>query len=198
MRNVYFVQANSIYGTDRKTVYFPYAVGCIRAYCEADPLIAAAYRFEKLIYWRKPVDELVEALDHPFMVLFSCSVWNMEYNKTVAAAVKARFPDCLISFGGHSVSADGAMLEQYPFVDYLLHRFGEEPTVGLLRALAGDGSIADVPNLSFRNPEGAAVTTAYAPQTGTDYPSPYLSGVFDDLMEDDVSFSALMETAGKI
>lgn len=194
MKNVYFVQANSIYGTDRKTVYFPYAVGCIRAYCAADPLIASAYRFRKLIYWRKPVDQLVRDLEEPFIVLFSCSVWNLEYNKTAAAAVKARFPDCLIVFGGHSVSADGALLEQLPFVDFLIHRFGEEPTAGVLRALAGEGRIADVANISYRGADGAALTTAWAPQTGTDYPSPYLTGVFDDLLEDDVSFSALMET----
>ena len=32
------------------------------------------------------------------------------------------------------------------------------------------------------------------PQTGTDYPSPYLEGLFDDILQDDVTFSILFET----
>ena len=193
-KNVCFVQANSLYGSGRKTVYFPYAVGCIQEYCMQDPVIAEACRFGKIVYWRKPVDRLVAELDRPYMVLFSCSVWTMEYNKVAAAAVKEQYPDCLIVFGGHSVSRDGAFLEQFPFVDFLIHRFGEEPAAGILRALVAGAPLAGIPNISFRDPEGAVVTTAYEPQTGTDYPSPYLTGVFDDLLTDDVAFSALMES----
>ena len=193
-KNIYFVQANSVYGSDKKTVYFPYAVGCIQAYCMQDRTIANAYTFQKIVYYRKPIKTLVEELKNPYMVMFSCSVWNTEYDKAAAAAIKERYPDCLIVFGGHSISSDGQFLEQYPFIDYLAHRFGEEPIAGLLTALAEGKTPADVPNLSFRETNGAVVTTPYAPQTGTDYPSPYLTGVFDDLLEDDVSFSALLES----
>ena len=193
-KNVYFVQANSIYGSDKKTVYFPYAVGCIQAYCMQDRTIANAYAFQKIVYYRKPIKTLVEELENPYMVMFSCSVWNTEYDKAAAAAIKERYPDCLIVFGGHSISSDGQFLEQYPYIDFLAHRFGEEPIAGLLTALAEGKTPSDVPNLSFRETDGTVVTTPYAPQTGTDYPSPYLTGVFDDLMEDDVSFSALLES----
>ena len=193
-KNVYFVQANSIYGADRKTVYFPYAVGCIMAYCMQDPVIAQTYHFCKIVYWRKPIETLVAELESPYMVMFSCSVWNAEYDKAAAAAIKKAFPDCLIVFGGHSISADDTFLRQYPYIDFLTHRFGEEPCAGLLKALADGGDLNRIANLSFRKENGQTVTTAYAPQTGTDYPSPYLAGVFDDLLEDDLSFSALMES----
>ena len=193
-KNVYFVQANSIYGSDKKTVYFPYAVGCIQAYCQQDPVIAAHYNFRKITYYRMPVAVFTESLEDPFMVLFSCSVWNAEYDKTAAAAVKKRYPDCHIVFGGHSISADGAFLTQYPYIDFLVHRFGEEPTADLLKALVNSSSFAQIPNISYRDADGTAKTTAYVQQTGTDYPSPYLTGVFDDLMEDGITFSALLES----
>ena len=192
-KNVYFVQANAMYGTEKKTVYFPYAVGCIQAYCMADPVIAAHYRFGRIVYYRKPIGELVRDLEDPFMVLFSCSVWNAEYDKAAAAAVKAAYPDCLIAFGGHSISADGAFLERYPYLDLLIHRFGEEPTAGVLRALIAGAPLESVPNVSFRSPAGT-VTTRCEAQTGCDYPSPYLTGVFDDLLSDGVAFSALLES----
>ena len=193
-KNVYFVQANSMYGSGRKTVYFPYAVGCIEAYCKNDPVIDAAYSFQKIIYYRMPIPLLLQTLSDPYMVLFSCSVWNAEYNKAAAAAIREKFPDCLIVFGGHSISSDGAFLNDYPYIDFLTHRFGEEPVADLLKALALGSDFSEIPNISYRLPSGEAATTRYAPQTGTDYPSPYLTGVFDDLLEDDVSFSALFES----
>ena len=32
MKNIYFVQANNVYGNERRSVYIPYASGCIAAY----------------------------------------------------------------------------------------------------------------------------------------------------------------------
>lgn len=194
MKNVYFVQANNVYGTDKKSTYIPYAVGCIQAYCQKNEIISSVYKFGKIIYTRERPENVTALLKEPFMVLFSCSVWNMEYNKVVAQAIKKQFPSCLITFGGHSVSSDGKDLEKYEYVDFITHRFGEEPTEGLLENLAKGKALYDVPNLSFRNENGEVITTRYEAQVGTEYPSPYLEGVFDDILKDDISFSALFET----
>lgn len=194
MKSVYFIQANDVYGTDKKNTYIPYATGCIQAYCLKNDIIAENYKFGKIIYSRRPVDEVISQLEDPFMVLFSCSVWNMEYNKVVAAKIKSLFPRCLIVFGGHNISPDGEDLEKYDFIDFLTHRFGEEPTEGLLVNLALNKGFYDVPNISFRNENGEVITTKYAPQTGNDYPSPYLEGIFDELLDDDIEFSGLFET----
>lgn len=194
MKNVYFVQANDVYGTDKKNTYIPYAVGCIQVYCSKNKIICDNYKFGKIIYSRMSVDELISRLDDPFMVLFSCSVWNMEYNKVVAEKIKRIFPQCYITFGGHNVSSDGEDLRKYAFVDFLTHRFGEEPTEGILESLALNKNLCDVPNISYRNEAGEIVTTKYAAQTGCDYPSPYLEGIFDDILADDIEFSGLFET----
>lgn len=194
MKNVYFVQANDVYGTDKKNTYIPYAVGCIQAYCQKNAIIAENYCFKKIIYLRLPVNDVIARLDNPYIVLFSCSVWNMEYNKTVASEIKKIFPECLIVFGGHNISADGETLESCDYVDFLTHRFGEETTEGILVSLATNNSFEGVPNISYRNSEGEIITTAYASQTGTDYPSPYLEGVFDNILTDEISFSGLFES----
>ena len=194
MKNVYFVQANDVYGTDKKSTYIPYAVGCIMAYCLKNETIASSYSFGKIIYSRDNTDKVAAGFSDPFMVLFSSSVWNMEYNKVLAQKIKARYPQCLIVFGGHNISPDGSDLEKYSYIDFLTHRFGEEPTEGILEALALGKDLKNVPNISYRDKDGNVITTAYAPQTGTDYPSPYLEGIFDEILKDDISFSGLFES----
>lgn len=194
MKNIYFVQANDIYGTEEKSVYIPYATGCIQAYCQKNPIVASVYNFGKFIYTKAPFDEVIAKLDNPFMVMFSCSVWNTEYNKQLAKEIKKNFPECFITFGGHNISSDGAYLKENPQVDFLIHRFGEEPTCNLLEAIAKKEDLNDVANISYRKPDGEIVTTAYEAQTATEYPSPYLEGTFDEILKDDIKFSALFES----
>lgn len=194
MKNIYLIQANNVYGDHVKSTYIPYAAGCIQAYCEKNQIIAKNYKFGKIIYKREVPDNIVLKLDNPYMVMFSCSVWNMEFNKVVAQKIKKVYPKCLITFGGHSVSSDGEMLEKYKYVDYLTHRFGEEPSEELLVALHEGTPLCEVSNISFRDHNGEIITTKYEPQTAVDYPSPYLEGVFDEILKDDINFSALFET----
>lgn len=193
MLNIYFVQANNVYGTDKKSVYFPYAAGCIEAFLLMNETIKSKCHFNKIQYTKLPLEQAVERLDNPFMVLFSCSVWNMEYNKALAEKIKKAYPECYIVFGGHSVSYNGSEINELDCVDFVTHRFGEEPTLALLLALINKTSLDDVPNLSYKKGD-EIVTTELVMQTGTDYPSPYLNGIFDDIMKDDIEFSALFET----
>ncbi|MBR2589640.1 MAG: radical SAM protein [Clostridia bacterium] len=193
MHNIYFVQPNDIYKGNVNSTYIPYASGCIIAYCKQNKAIAQAYNFQKIIYSRVPIEQLVAGLDNPYAVLFSCYVWNTEYDKQAAQAVKAAYPQCKIVFGGHNVSSDGSFLNQYPYIDYLTHRFGEETTEGLLEHFLGLRALEDIDNISYRKGD-EVITTKYASQTGTAYPSPYLTGVFDELLSDDVHFSCVFET----
>ncbi len=195
MKNVYFVQVNDFYGgTGRRSAYLPYAVGCIQAYCMQNQTIASHYRFGRIVYYREEPEKIAARFQNPYMVLFSCSVWNTEFNKVLAKAVKTLWPNCLITFGGHNVSSDLSFLLENPYVDYVTHNAGEEPTEGLLTHLALRLPLAEVPNLSYRMPDGRISTTPILPQKGSDYPSPYLTGVFNDLLNDNVDFSVVFET----
>ena len=195
LKNVYLVQVNNIYGEgSQKSTYIPYAAGCLIAYCLQKSEITTYYSFKKIFYRRDPAADVVESMVSPYIVFFSCSVWNYEYNKLVAKKIKDRYPFCLIAFGGHHVSARPELLKAFPFIDFVIHQAGEEPTAELLKALREKKDLHCVSNLSFRTPNGKVVTTEFKPQIGTDYPSPYLCGVFDEIMKDDISFSMLFET----
>lgn len=194
MKKIYFVQANDVYGTVKKSVYIPYATGCIQAYCQKNETVASCYNFGKFIYTKAPFDMVLAQLDNPFMVMFSCSVWNTQYNKELAKKIKKNFPECLILFGGHNISPDGTDLKENDYIDILVHRFGEEPVCRILEALAKGEAISGVPNISLRTENGEIITTEYEPQTATEYPSPYLEGTFDEILKDDISFSALFES----
>ena len=59
MKNIYLVQINDVYAGPRESIYIPYAAGCIEAYCLQSSLIASTYAFQKIIYRRSTVDDLV-------------------------------------------------------------------------------------------------------------------------------------------
>ena len=101
MKNIYFIQVGFAFD---KSVYLPYATGTIVAYCKAQPDISAEYSFPEIIFRRDDIESIVSKMDNPFIAAFSTYVWNVEFNKALAKAVKEKFPGCLIVFGGHSVS----------------------------------------------------------------------------------------------
>jgi radical SAM superfamily enzyme YgiQ (UPF0313 family) len=190
-RKIYFVQVNSVYGNE---VYFPYAAGVLAAYALEDETVRNSFIFEKIIYIREDAGDAAEKMTEPFLVSFSTYVWNFEYSKSLACEIKKRYPECIIIFGGHQVPVGFQLLEEYHYIDILNHGEGEESFCELLKALADDGRIDKVPNISYRT-ESGPVSTPPAKTVCIDYPSPYLSGIFDSIMEPGgYSFSAILET----
>ena len=53
MKNVYFVQTNSVFGSGVKSAYLPYSIGTIAAYAWADERISNEYCLKKFIF---PID----------------------------------------------------------------------------------------------------------------------------------------------
>ena len=193
MKNVYFVQVG--FGFDG-SVYLPYAVGTLLANCRRYEEITREYAFPEIVFFREKLDDAILKLRDPYLVAFSCSVWNMEYNKALAKRIKEKYPDCLINFGGHSVRADGSLLNELPQVDLLNFGEGEEVFAQLLIALS-KGDISDVPSIAYRGADGRPVCTPRASLCDLEQlPSPYLTGVFDPLFEKypDFEFLSVLET----
>ena len=193
MKNVYFVQVG--FGFDG-SVYLPYAVGTLLANCRRYEEITREYAFPDIVFFREKLDRALEKLKDPYLVAFSCSVWNMEYNKALAGRVKEKYPNCLINFGGHSVRADGSLLNELPQVDLLNFGEGEEVFAQMLIGLSR-GDISGVPSIAYRNADGVPVCTPRAPLCDLSVlPSPYLTGVFDPLFEKypDFEFLSVLET----
>lgn len=192
-KKVYFVQVHISYSSP---CFLPYASGCIAAYLNNDPEITQVYDIPDIIMMREKTDVVINRFRDPYFVAFSCNQWTMEYNKALAKKLKERFPEVKILFGGHSVPHDTSFLEEFPFVDFLMHGEGEEATDKLLRALADGSPLDDVPNLSFRTENGYHTTKDYMPADISAFPSPYLTGIFDGIMAEfpDIEFHATVET----
>lgn len=191
-RNFYLVQAGCLYGN---TYYLPYAVGMLAAFALQDEAIREAFVCKRIIYSLEDIDESIDSLDNPAFIGFSNSIWNYDYNLVYAEKVKQRYPDCVIEFGGHHVPPTTEYLERYPFIDVLIHRKGEEAFRDVLLWMLGKKNLCDIPNIAYRTADGSAVQTPYEAITISDYPSPYLAGVFDDILQNgEYPFSCVLET----
>lgn len=190
-KNIYLVQAGCLYGD---TYYLPYAVGMLAAFAMADSDINGSCDIKRIIYSLEDIENAIEGFEEPFAVGFSNSIWNYSYNLEFAQRLKERFPDCKIIFGGHHIPPDVSYLENYSFIDFLIHGKGEEAFRDIIRHLLGLEKIDGISNISYRN--GSAVIKApEAAITVCEYPSPYLTGVFDDIIKNgEYPFSCVLET----
>ncbi len=193
MKNIYFIQANNVYGNERRSVYIPYASGCIAAYAFNDKTIKETCRLAGFIYTHEPIAQVIASLCDPFIAAFSCSVWNYEYNKALAKAIKKEYPECRIVFGGHNVLRDFDTFEECPEVDYLIYREGEEAFRALALCLLDGKSPEDVENIAYKK-DGKYYKTKEKSFCLSEYPSPYLNGIFDSIADGKTNFSAILET----
>lgn len=192
MKKIYFVQVGVNFGN---SVYLPYAVGAIIASCLVHPDIASEYEFPEIIYTREKLADALSKLEDPYLVAFSCNIWNVEYNKALAKRIKQKYPDCLITFGGHSVGNSTELLQQEETVDFLTFGEGEPVFPELLRGLSA-GDLQNVRSIAYRK-DGAIVKTPRQ-EIGdlSQFPSPYTTGVFDKILKANpsVDFSTILET----
>jgi len=113
----------------------------------------------------------------------------------LAKKIKQKYPDCLILFGGHQITPDASLMENEPYIDFMCFGEGEEAFVSLLLALKNGYFLDVVPNIAYRNGENIILTERKKCRR-TDYPSPYLTGVFDSVLKNypDIDFHTVIET----
>ncbi len=195
MKNIYLVQANAVYGDKTKSTYIPYAAGCLAAYAFSDKRISEEFRLSRFIYTRVDIDKAVSLINDPYLIGFSTSVWNSEYNKALSKAVKEKYPSCITVFGGHQISPDEEYaFNEYPNADILIHGGGEEAFRDILLHLAQSKDLGDIDNISVKLPDGGFISGKRSNPSTPDYPSPYLTGIFDSILNDGIEFSAIIET----
>ena len=189
MKNVYFVQVGFEFDG---SVYLPYAVGTIIAYCRCVKEINEEYEFSDIIFRREKLQTALKKIKDPYIVGFSCSVWNVEYNKALAKLIKAKYPDCITVFGGHSACAD---LLSEDFADIVMLGEGEETFCSLLQTLP-QGELSQVNNIAYKSSGAVVFTERKYSQRVENYPSAYLTGVFDKLIAEnpEADFLAVLET----
>lgn len=192
MKNIYFIEAGFSFDND---IYLPYATGCIAAYMQKEGCFDEKFNLKGFIYRKEPTDSIIEKLDEPYIVGFSCCIWNQNFNLELAERIKKRYPGCKIIFGGHNVTKDNILLKKYSFIDVLVFGEGEKAFTEAVMNI-DDGNLTKVSNISFRK-NGIIFSTAYEPPCSiSDYPSPYLHGIFNDILEkeDHSSLLCVLET----
>ena len=189
MKKIYFVQVGFEFDG---SVYLPYAAGTIIAYCQSVKEINDEYEFSDIIFRREKLQTALDKIDSPFAVGFSCSVWNMEYNKALAKLIKQAYPECRIIFGGHSAVINN--LEE-DYVDFVVLGEGEETFAALLQGLS-DGDISNVNNIAYKNSGVTVINDRSYSKNIEHYPSAYLSGAFDKIIAENkgIDFLAVLET----
>lgn len=179
---VAFVQPSFPF-TGPKIYDIPYASGVLWAYALTVPTIKENYSLKKFVWKHQPVDELAESLADCAVVGFSTYVWNHNYNFNVAEKIKQLNPNVLIVFGGPDVAiTDSQLFAKHPYVDIVVVQEGEVAFSEILLNLETK-DFTHVPGILI-NDNGAVLSTDN-PKRILDLssvPSPYLIGLFDDLI----------------
>ncbi len=196
MKNLYLVQVDVSACTGAEQAYLPYTAGVLAANAFLNETIKENYRFKEFIFLREDADEVVARMEEPAVVGFSNYCWNTEYNKLLAGKIKEKWADCLIIFGGHNVPESEDFLKEIPYIDILCHGEGEETFRDvLIAAVSGDFSAVD--NISYRDGKKTISTKRTSPGEIAGYPSPYIDGWFDEIVEShpEITFNAILETS---
>ncbi|MBQ4243417.1 MAG: radical SAM protein [Clostridia bacterium] len=193
MKKIYFVQVGFEFDG---SVYLPYASGTMIAYCKKFLRFKSEYEFAGIVFSREKLETALGKIKDPYLVAFSCSVWNMEYNKTLATLLKEKYPGVIINFGGHSVDEKGTLLDSEEYIDLLMFGEGERVMCSLLDCLAEGGDLSDVANIAFRKDGKTVATKREYYSDISEYPSPYTTGVFDEIIaaNEGTEFLSVLET----
>lgn len=197
MKNVYFVQVDVSASSGTQNAYLPYTAGILAASAFQSEIVKKHCTFKEFIFLREEIENVVSRMENPSIVGFSCYCWSTEYNKLLAKAIKEKYPECIIVFGGHDIPDNFDMLSEFPFIDVLCHGEGEDTTKSLFEAICLGNPLDGVNNISFIDEKGEYRRTPTVLQTTLDYPSPYIEGWFDDIVEKnpEITFNAILETS---
>lgn len=179
MKNVYLIQAEITSGPINEH-YLPFSVGCIWAYVNQFEDIKSNFKLCDVIWRRDRQLTVLDKIIDPDIVGFSCYVWNHNWNLTLAEKIKVKYPNCLIVFGGPSVNQEW---NKHNFIDVAMFGEGEIAWAELLRLHKDNKSIP----CYWNNPRQNDIA---------DFPSPYTTGFFDKIIEEneDVSWFMMLET----
>lgn len=192
-RRLYIAAVNNAYG---RNVFLPYAAGLLWGYARRQPVIADAYDLAGMLYLKEPIDRALKRLDAPDVVAFSSYIWNHEWNRTFARAVRDRWPACVTVVGGVQVPDESTrILDECPEFRFAIYGEGEGAFADFLAAHAHGSDYAECASLVYRV-NGSVRVNARRPMLNlVDVPSPYLDGLFAGLITDEAwEWQALQET----
>lgn len=182
MKKVYFAQINNVIA---EAIFLPLSVAYIWEYCRSLPEIKNNWSLGGILFERQTVGEYLLEIENPDVFAFSTYVWNWTITRELAKAIKIKYPNCLIVFGGPQVPYQTEWLNNNKDIcDLIVTYAGEKPFAEILKGNFTYPGI--ISQKGYKTP---------IPDKEIDYiPSPYLSGLMNTLMKPEKNYSAIIET----
>lgn len=121
-------------------------------------------------------EEILRGLyrEAPEIIGFSCYIWNIEYVLDVAQDLKKILPETTIILGGPEVSYDAPrVMEQYPFVDFVIMGEGEVTFREFLDCYYERGDLEQLDGICLRKDGEILVNPPARPAVMDDLAFPY-------------------------
>ena len=194
---IQMAQLNSGYG---KQQYLPYSVGMLTSYLKQYAVLWNQCEFRPFLYKRDAVKTVVDQIGKVDLLGLSCYMWNYRLNMALAEEVRRRHPDCLIVVGGpHVPDRLDDFFDRHPYLDVAVHGEGEITFYEVVKARIEGRDFREIEGLSYHDRTSHHVSQkSRRPQLDNlnVVPSPYLTGVFDHLIEEikDIEWHVMWET----
>ena len=196
MYTIALSQVNFTYGNN---AYLPYSVGLLQSSCEADSELSKKVNFLPIQYLREDIETSARTLAEADLAGVSAYIWNWEYTKQLISKAKSINPKLFIVAGGPQIPhTQENLFDILPEIDVVVVGEGERAFVEILRQRLGLDTVEllDIPGLVINIGGRPKITP---PRKRLDdvssIPSPYLTGVFDGIIEDsDLNFQVSQET----
>ena len=176
--NLYFFQCQESYGN---SIYLPYSSGILWAYSRQFKEIKDNYTLADIFFEKLPIDDYLNKIVDPDVVLFSNYGWNTSYHISIAKELKKLYPNVFIGIGGPNAQQSESYLRTHDYIDVSMWGEGEETVHELLAAIANNSELSEVNGLAYIKNSVYHKTDVRARKNDlSQIPSPYLEGVFDE------------------
>jgi radical SAM superfamily enzyme YgiQ (UPF0313 family) len=165
--------------------YLPYVAGLLESYFKKYVKKKKKYKFLEPLLKRINVQDAVRLYSDADIVGFSLYSWNEQISLSIAKKLKALNRNVKIIFGGPQVPNNSEIfLKKHTFIDYVIHGEGEKVFLDLVESFENNNT-KQVSGISWLNKYGVY-------QNNSEFkrireleciPSPYLTGIFDRLIE---------------
>lgn len=122
------------------------------------------------------IDSIIASLhiEKADVMAFSCYIWNIEKVLYICRCLKEVNPQLKIILGGHEVSYDSEeIMQDNPWVDYIISGEGEKAVKALLGAIKNNAPLENVPSLTYRKDQKILSTPMCKSSDMNEYAFPY-------------------------
>ena len=182
----------------KSRLFVPYPVACLISHCNKDEFFKQKINFLEPEYRFNPLQyqEFHDKLKKSDIIGLTCYVWNQASNDIIAEVYKQYRPDGLVIYGGPNVPGTKVDAEPYaiyrPHVDVFFYGPGEKNVKNFLKKYYNDKNIKNHEGSYTKN--SFTVTISKDNYVVTDTPTPYLDGIFDNILNKSDQISAIIET----